>query len=81
MTLDEILRREGGQVLATLVRLTGDIGIAEDALQEAVIVAHSKWTDDDMPENPAAWLTTNSTGSTAVGQGAGSSGIARPTTR
>ena len=58
MTLDEILRLEGGQVLATLVRLTGDIGIAEDALQEAVVVAHSRWTDDDMPDNPAAWLTT-----------------------
>lgn len=58
MSLDEVLRREGGQVLATLVRLTGDIGLAEDALQEAVIVAHSKWTDDDMPDNPVAWLTT-----------------------
>jgi RNA polymerase sigma-70 factor (ECF subfamily) len=58
MNLDEVLRREGGQVLATLVRLTGDIGLAEDALQEAVIVAHSKWTDDQVPDNPAAWLTT-----------------------
>ena len=58
MNLDEVLRREGGQVLATLVRLTGDIGLAEDALQEAVIVAHARWTDDDMPTNPAAWLTT-----------------------
>ncbi len=58
MTLDEVLRVEGGQVLATLVRLTGDIGLAEDALQEAVIVAHARWTDDDMPDNPAAWLTT-----------------------
>jgi RNA polymerase sigma-70 factor (ECF subfamily) len=58
MTLDEVLRHEGGQVLATLVRLTGDIGLAEDALQEAVIVAHARWTDDDMPDNPAAWLTT-----------------------
>ena len=58
MSLDEILRLEGGQVLATLVRLTGDIALAEDALQEAVIVAHARWTDDDMPANPAAWLTT-----------------------
>ncbi len=58
MTLDEVLRQEGGQVLATLVRLTGDIGLAEDALQEAVIVAHARWTDDRMPDNPAAWLTT-----------------------
>ncbi len=58
MTLDEVLRREGGQVLATLVRLTGDIGLAEDALQDAVIVAHAKWSHDQAPDNPAAWLTT-----------------------
>lgn len=58
MTLDHVLRREGGQVLATLIRMTGDIGIAEDALQEAMIVAFERWSDTSMPENPGAWLTT-----------------------
>ena len=37
-SLDEIIRIEGGQVLATLIRLTGDIDRAEDALQDAVVV-------------------------------------------
>ena len=58
MTLDDVLRLEGGQVLATLIRMTGDIGIAEDALQEAMIVAVERWSDTSMPENPGAWLTT-----------------------
>ena len=56
--LEETLRLEGGQVLATLIRLTGDIGIAEDALQEAMIVAYSRWSEGGVPANPAAWLTT-----------------------
>lgn len=58
MTLDDVLRREGGQVLATLIRMTGDIGVAEDALQEAMIVALERWSNTSMPENPGAWLTT-----------------------
>lgn len=56
--IEETIRVEGGQVLATLIRLTGDIGLAEDALQEAAVVAVEKWSDDGLPENPAAWLTT-----------------------
>lgn len=56
-TLEEIVRREGGQVLATLIRLTGDIGIAEDALQEATIEAYRRWSTA-VPSNPGAWLTT-----------------------
>ncbi len=55
---DELLRIEGGRVLATLIRLTGDIGLAEDAVQEAVVVALERWPLDGMPRNPAAWLTT-----------------------
>ncbi len=56
--VEETIRVEGGRVLATLIRLTGDIGLAEDALQEAAVVALEKWTGDGLPENPAAWLTT-----------------------
>ena len=53
-----MLRIEGGRVLATLIRLTGDIGLAEDAVQEAVIVALNRWPKDGMPRHPGAWLTT-----------------------
>jgi RNA polymerase sigma-70 factor (ECF subfamily) len=57
-SLEETLRVEGGRVLATLVRLTGDFQLAEDALQEATLVALEKWRDAGVPRNPAAWLTT-----------------------
>ncbi len=56
--IEETIRVEGGQVLATLIRLSGDIGLAEDALQEAAVIALEKWSGDGLPENPAAWLTT-----------------------
>ncbi len=57
-SLDETLRQESGQVVATLVRLTGSIDRAEDALAEAVIEALRRWPVDGMPERPGAWLTT-----------------------
>ncbi|MGH8916509.1 MAG: RNA polymerase sigma factor, partial [Acidimicrobiia bacterium] len=55
---EETIRVEGGQVLATLIRLTRDVDLAEDALQEAAVVALDKWTADGFPDSPAAWLTT-----------------------
>ncbi len=57
-SLDEILRIEGGQVLATLIRLMGDIDRAEDALQDAVVAAVETWTRTGVPDRPGAWLTT-----------------------
>jgi len=57
-TLEQMIRHEGGRVLATLVRLTGDITIAEDAVQDAVVDALRRWPRDGVPNNPAAWLTT-----------------------
>jgi RNA polymerase sigma-70 factor, ECF subfamily len=56
--LDEIIRREGGQVLATLIRLTGDIDWAEDALHDALVSAAETWRRDGVPSKPGAWLTT-----------------------
>ena len=53
-----MIRDEGGRVLATLVRLTGDITIAEDAVQDAVLAALQRWPATGVPDNPAAWLTT-----------------------
>jgi RNA polymerase sigma-70 factor (ECF subfamily) len=58
VTVDETVRIEGGRVLATLIRLTGDFGLAEDALQDAVVVALEQWNRSGPPDNPAAWLTT-----------------------
>ncbi|HSJ28467.1 MAG TPA: sigma-70 family RNA polymerase sigma factor [Acidimicrobiia bacterium] len=56
--LDDTIRREGGRVLATLARLTRDIGMAEDAVQEAALAAIESWPVVGVPDNPAAWLTT-----------------------
>jgi RNA polymerase sigma-70 factor, ECF subfamily len=56
--LEEVLRIEGARVLATLIRFTGDITLAEDALQDAVIIALQRWPSIGVPRNPAAWLTT-----------------------
>jgi RNA polymerase sigma-70 factor, ECF subfamily len=57
LALDETLRIEGGRVLATLVRMTGDFQLAEDALQDAVVVALEQWPVRGAPANAAAWLT------------------------
>lgn len=58
MTLDEIIRVEGGRVVATLFRMTGSLDLAEDALSEAAIEALRRWPADGLPERPGAWLTT-----------------------
>ncbi len=58
MNLAETLRIEGGRILATLIRYTGDFHLAEDALQEATVVALERWSDDDLPPNPGAWMMT-----------------------
>jgi RNA polymerase sigma-70 factor (ECF subfamily) len=58
LPVDEVLRIEGGRVLATLIRLTGDFDLAEDALQDAVLVALERWPRTGVPDSPAAWLTT-----------------------
>ncbi|MFP3915864.1 MAG: sigma-70 family RNA polymerase sigma factor, partial [Actinomycetota bacterium] len=57
-TVEETIRIEGGQVLATLIRLTGDFDLAEDALQDATIEALERWNREGVPARPGAWLTT-----------------------
>jgi RNA polymerase sigma-70 factor (ECF subfamily) len=52
-----LLRDEGARVLATLVRTTGSLQLAEDAVQDAVIRALDRWPRDGIPPEPRAWLT------------------------
>ena len=56
--LDQVFRREGGRVRATLIRQLGDFDLAEDAFQDAVARALERWPSEGIPVNPAAWLTT-----------------------
>jgi RNA polymerase sigma-70 factor (ECF subfamily) len=56
--IEQICRREGGKVLAGLMRRFGDIGLAEDLLQDAYAKALEAWPMSGLPDNPAAWLTT-----------------------
>jgi len=56
--LDQVFRREGGRVRATLIRQLGDFDLAEDALQDAIARALERWPSEGIPANPAAWLTT-----------------------
>jgi RNA polymerase sigma-70 factor (ECF subfamily) len=56
--LAEIVRDEGRRVLATLIRTTGSVTLAEDAVQEAAIEALQHWPVEGLPDNPRAWLTT-----------------------
>ncbi len=44
--------------MATLIRVTGDFDLAEEAVQEAFAAALERWPRDGMPDNPAAWITT-----------------------
>lgn len=55
-SLETLYHEEYGRVLATLIRLVGDIELAEDAVQEAFSAALSGWSDDDRPAQPRAWL-------------------------
>jgi RNA polymerase sigma-70 factor (ECF subfamily) len=57
-TLERIFREESGRVVATLVRLFGDIDIAEEMVQEAFLVASQQWPNIGLPPNPGGWITT-----------------------
>ncbi len=56
--VNEIYRKESRLVFATLVRLLGDLDLAEDALQDAFKAALEKWTQNTIPSNPTAWLVS-----------------------
>ncbi|MEA5361218.1 RNA polymerase sigma factor [Amycolatopsis sp., V23-08] len=54
----EAFREEWGQVVATLIRITGDWDLAEECAQEAFALALRTWPRDGVPARPGAWLTT-----------------------
>ncbi len=56
--LADIVRVAGRDVLATLARWTGNLALAEDAVQDASVRALQTWPRDGIPDNPVAWLRT-----------------------
>jgi len=55
--LADTVRVEGVRILATLVRTVGDLQVAEDAVQDAVVAALRDWPRTGVPTDPRAWLT------------------------
>ncbi|WP_275407647.1 RNA polymerase sigma factor [Asanoa ferruginea] len=51
-----MVRDERARVLATMVRVTGDVDLAEDAVQDAVVRALERWPVDGVPASPRGWL-------------------------
>ncbi|HYZ67289.1 MAG TPA: RNA polymerase sigma factor [Mycobacterium sp.] len=49
---------EAAKIVATLTRVVGDVGLAEDLAQEAIVDALTQWPSAGVPRNPGAWLTT-----------------------
>src|ERR1700734_661697 len=54
--IEAIYRFESGRILATLVRLLGDLDVAEEAMHEAFAAALDTWTQADVPKKPRPWL-------------------------
>ena len=55
-TIDSLYRTESRRVLATLVRLLGDMDLAEEVMHEAFTAALESWPQTGIPDNPRPWL-------------------------
>ncbi|MBX3047761.1 MAG: RNA polymerase sigma factor [Anaerolineales bacterium] len=56
-TVDAVWRIESARIVATLAKMTGDLGLAEDLAQEALVDALTQWPQSGAPQNAGAWLT------------------------
>jgi RNA polymerase sigma-70 factor, ECF subfamily len=55
-TIETVWRMESAKLIAGLTRIVGDVGLAEDLAQDALIAAMEKWPESGVPDNPGAWL-------------------------
>ena len=55
--VEAVWRIEGARIVASVAKMTGDLGLAEDVAQEALVEALRSWPDEGAPANPGAWLT------------------------
>ena len=56
--IEHVFREEYGRTVAVLVRIFGDVDIAEDAVQDAFTVAVQRWPTTGIPPSPAGWIIT-----------------------
>jgi RNA polymerase sigma-70 factor (ECF subfamily) len=56
--VERVFRTDSGRAVATLVRFFGDIDLAEEAVQDAFVIAVQRWPGEGIPPNPAAWIIT-----------------------
>jgi RNA polymerase sigma-70 factor, ECF subfamily len=56
--IERAYRESSGRAVATLVRVFGDIDLAEEAVQEAFAVATERWPETGVPPNPGGWIVT-----------------------
>jgi RNA polymerase sigma factor (sigma-70 family) len=56
--VETVWRREAARVIASLARITRDVGVAEDLAQDALLAAIRTWPESGVPDNPGAWLVT-----------------------
>jgi RNA polymerase sigma-70 factor (ECF subfamily) len=54
--IDAVWRIEAAKLIAALTRMVGDVGLAEDLAQDALVAALEQWPSDGVPNNPGAWL-------------------------
>jgi RNA polymerase sigma factor (sigma-70 family) len=54
--VDAVWRIESPKLIATLARMTRDVGLAEDLAQDALVAALEQWQTEGIPRNPGAWL-------------------------
>ena len=57
-SFDDMYRREVGRCVATMVRVLGDVNLAEDAVADAFAIAAQRWPETGIPPNPGGWITT-----------------------
>jgi RNA polymerase sigma-70 factor, ECF subfamily len=56
--IERVFRQEYGRAVAVLVRVVGDIDLAEEAVQEAFVEAVQRWPSNGLPPSPAGWIIT-----------------------
>src|SRR5688572_11186447 len=54
--IDAVWRIESARLIAGLARIVGDLGLAEELAQDALVTALERWPESGVPDNPGAWL-------------------------